>query len=173
MDGKDVSKYMEETVKRCSPKEEDNIISYWIPVREGETRVECINPKLVSQEDFTEAKRVLDRNQEIVNDIIKSKNNKFLKHYLYSSMKHYKIILKLFVAVVLSAFVVELNGFCFSLMNRADTLSVWTGICLLAFVWGGSLLFLLKILAEIDLLNFPKTTAEKNNPPSESTNKTT
>jgi hypothetical protein len=40
-------------------------------------------------------------------------------------------------------------------------------------VWGGSLLFLLKILTEIDLLNFPKTTAEKNNPPSESTNKTT
>jgi hypothetical protein len=77
MDGEDVSKYMEEIVKRCSPKEEDNIISYWIPVREGESRVECINPKLVSQEDFTEAKRVLDRNQKIVNDIIKSKNNKF------------------------------------------------------------------------------------------------
>ena len=88
-------------------------------------------------------------------------------------MKLFKIILKLFVAVVLCAFVVELNGFCFSLMNRVDTLSVWTGICLLVFVWGGSLLFLLKILTEIDLLNFPKTTAEKNNPPSESTNKTT
>ena len=96
-----------------------------------------------------------------------------LKKIPYLYMKLYKIILKLFVAVVLCAFVVELNGFCFSLMNRADTLSVWTGICLLAFVWGRSLLFLLKILVEIDLLNFPKTTAEKNNPLSESTNKTT
>jgi len=77
IDGNDVSKIMEDVVKKLSPKEEDNIISYWIPVREGETRVECINPKLVSQEDFTEAKQVLDRNQKIVNDIIKRKDNKF------------------------------------------------------------------------------------------------
>ncbi len=77
IDGNDVSKIMEDVVKKFSPKEEDNIISYWIPVREGETRVECINPKLVSQEDFTEAKQVLERNQKIVNDIIKWKDNKF------------------------------------------------------------------------------------------------
>jgi hypothetical protein len=77
IDGNDVSKIMEDVVKKFSLKEEDNIISYWIPVRKGETRVECVNPKLVSQEDFTEAKRVLDRNQEIVNDIIKWKDNKF------------------------------------------------------------------------------------------------
>jgi hypothetical protein len=77
IDRNDVSKVMEDVVRKFSPKEEDNIISYWIPIGEGETRVECINPKLVSQEDFTEAKRVLDRNQEIVNDIIKWKDNKF------------------------------------------------------------------------------------------------
>jgi hypothetical protein len=74
IDGNDVSEMMENIVNKFSPKEEDNIISYWIPVREGDTRVECINPKLVSEEDFTEAKRVLDRNQEIVNDIINWKN---------------------------------------------------------------------------------------------------
>jgi len=74
IDSNDVSKMIEEVINKFSPKEEDNIISYWIPVREGETRVECINPKLVSEEDFTEAKRVLDRNQEIVNDIINWKN---------------------------------------------------------------------------------------------------
>jgi hypothetical protein len=70
IDGNNVSEMMEDVVNKFSLKEEDNIISYWIPVREGETRVECINPKLVSEEDFTEAKRVLDRNQEIVNNII-------------------------------------------------------------------------------------------------------
>jgi hypothetical protein len=70
IDGNNVSEMMENVVNKFSPKEEDNIISYWIPVREGETRVECINPKLVSEEDFTEAKRVLDRNQKIVNDFI-------------------------------------------------------------------------------------------------------
>jgi len=71
----DVSKIMEDVMEKFSPKEEDNIISYWIPVREGETRVECINPKLVSEEDFTEAKQVLERNQEIVNNIIKWRDN--------------------------------------------------------------------------------------------------
>ena len=70
IDDNDVSEMMKKVVNKFSPKEEDNIISYWIPVREGETKVECINPKLVSEEDFTEAKRVLDRNQEIVNNII-------------------------------------------------------------------------------------------------------
>ena len=75
IDGNNVSEMMENVVNKFSPKEEDNIISYWIPVREGETRVECINPKLVSEEDFTEAKRVLDRNQEIVNNIINWKTN--------------------------------------------------------------------------------------------------
>jgi len=74
IDGNDVSEMMGNVVNKFSPKEEDNIISYWIPVREGDTRVECINPKLVSEEDFTEAKRVLDRNQEIVNNIINWKN---------------------------------------------------------------------------------------------------
>jgi hypothetical protein len=74
IDSNDVSEMMENVVNKFSPKEEDNIISYWIPVREGETRVECINPKLVSEEDFTEAKRVLDRNQEIVNNIINWKS---------------------------------------------------------------------------------------------------
>jgi hypothetical protein len=74
IDGNNVSEMMEDVINKFSLKEEDNIISYWIPVREGETRVECINPKLVSEEDFTEAKRVLDRNQEIVNNIINWKN---------------------------------------------------------------------------------------------------
>jgi hypothetical protein len=70
----DVSKFMENIVEKYSSKEE-NIISYWIPINDGETRVECINPKLVSEEDFKEAKMVLDRNQKVVNDIINWKNN--------------------------------------------------------------------------------------------------
>lgn len=77
IDYNDVNKFIEEIAVKFSPKEEDNIISYWIPVNNGETRVECINPKLVSEEDYLEAKKVLDRNQEIVNEIINWKTNKF------------------------------------------------------------------------------------------------
>ncbi len=69
IDYRDVSKFMQEIIINCSPKDEDNIISYWIPIN-GETRIECINPKLVSEDDFIQAKQVLDRNQDIVNGII-------------------------------------------------------------------------------------------------------
>ena len=51
-------------------KDDDNIINYIIPIMCGETRVDCLNPKLVSDEDYKEAKELLDRNQKIVNDIM-------------------------------------------------------------------------------------------------------
>ena len=70
MDNNDGSKTMEQVIEKLTPKEDD-IISYFIPIRKGETRIECINPKLVSEEDFMEAKRVLDRNQEIMNSWMK------------------------------------------------------------------------------------------------------
>ena len=69
---KEVEHFMEKAAVNLTPKE-NNILSYFFPIKTGETRVECINPKLVSEEDFIEAKKVLDRNQEIVNNIIKSK----------------------------------------------------------------------------------------------------
>lgn len=70
MNVNDVSRYMKEFSETCKPKEED-IISYWIPVKNGDSRVECINPKLISDDDFNEIKKVLDRNQQIVDDFTK------------------------------------------------------------------------------------------------------
>ena len=102
----DVSKIMEDVMEKFSPKEEDNIISYWIPVREGETRVECINPKLVSEEDFTEAKQVLERNQEIVNNIIKWVNGHCFKqafprvlYFLYLMKLYFKLNLLFLISI--------------------------------------------------------------------------
>lgn len=75
----DISEYMESIMKNYNNKySEENIISYWIPIKKGETRVECINPKLVSEEDFLEAKLVLDRNQKIVNEIVKWKKQSII-----------------------------------------------------------------------------------------------
>jgi hypothetical protein len=54
---------------------EDNIISYWIPIKEGDSRVECINPKLVSEEDFNQAKLALDKAQLKIDEIVKAWNN--------------------------------------------------------------------------------------------------
>ena len=54
---------------------EDNIIGYWIPIKEGDSRVECINPKLVSEEDFNQAKLALDKAQIKIDEIVKAWNN--------------------------------------------------------------------------------------------------
>lgn len=50
--------------------QDDSIIQYFIPIRNGETRVECINPKLVSEEDYKEVKELLDKTKEKLNKII-------------------------------------------------------------------------------------------------------
>lgn len=62
---------------RLELEREENIIYYIIPIRDGETKVECINPKLVSEEDYQQAKKVLENNQKVVNEIVESyqKNN--------------------------------------------------------------------------------------------------
>ena len=50
-----------------------DIISYFVPVMdEINTRIECINPKMVSQEEYKNAQLVLDRAQKCVDDFIGS-----------------------------------------------------------------------------------------------------
>ncbi len=46
--------------------EDDNISHYIIPITDGESRIECLNPKLVSEEDYLEAKKVLENIRNIV-----------------------------------------------------------------------------------------------------------
>ena len=53
--------------------QEDSIISFIVPVRR-ETTVECINPRLVSEEDYIEAKNTLERYKIAVNDFYKISN---------------------------------------------------------------------------------------------------
>lgn len=43
---------------------DDGIISYIIPTRDENTRLECINPKLVTPAEFDDARRILDRAKE-------------------------------------------------------------------------------------------------------------
>ena len=71
-DNSEVYEFMDEIKTSLDPKTED-IMRFLIPVRTGETRIKCINPKIVSKEDYEQAKDVLERNQKIVNDFIHSK----------------------------------------------------------------------------------------------------
>jgi len=70
---KKVEQYLYKITTELLPKD-DSVINYVIPTRE-ESRIECLNPKLVSEEDYKQAKELLDRNQKIVDDIIKWKEN--------------------------------------------------------------------------------------------------
>ena len=59
-------------VKESLAKDAD-IISYIVPVRDEPTRIECVNPKLLKENDdaWDNVKRILDRNQKAVNKFIK------------------------------------------------------------------------------------------------------
>ena len=41
-------------------EEHENILHYVIPIQIGDNAVECINPKLVSEEEYTKASSVLE-----------------------------------------------------------------------------------------------------------------
>jgi hypothetical protein len=63
---------MMELVKDSLAKDAD-IISYIVPVRDEPTRIECVNPKLLKDNDdaWDNVKRILDRNQKSVDKFIK------------------------------------------------------------------------------------------------------
>ncbi len=56
----------------------DDILNYIYPIKEGETRVDCINPKLVTVEEYKHANEVLSFNEKLVKTIIK-KNIKYFE----------------------------------------------------------------------------------------------
>jgi hypothetical protein len=63
---------MMEMIKESLAKDAD-IISYIVPIRDEPTRIECVNPKLLKDNDdaWDNVKRILDRNQKAVDKFIK------------------------------------------------------------------------------------------------------
>jgi hypothetical protein len=56
----------------------EDILHYIYPITEGETRVDCINPKLVTGEEYKHANEILSFNEKLVKTIIK-KNIKYFE----------------------------------------------------------------------------------------------
>ena len=54
----DVSSYLEQSAKILRDGTDDSVLLYIIPVRGHESRLECINPKLVSEEEYEKARQV-------------------------------------------------------------------------------------------------------------------
>lgn len=59
MSPRDVDEYMERVRKHVDSHDE-TILNYIIPIRDGDNHVECLNPKLVSEDDYAKAKEALD-----------------------------------------------------------------------------------------------------------------
>ena len=65
--------YIMNEVKVVLDKDHAEIVHFVYPVVGQETRVECINPKLVSEEDYLQAKNVLKKNQSIITRLLSEK----------------------------------------------------------------------------------------------------
>ncbi len=59
--------------KHLVPADED-IISYVIPVKDEESRVECINPRFVTEEEYESARRSLDKAQKALDEVLEKLN---------------------------------------------------------------------------------------------------
>lgn len=70
----DIAAYMNEVATDLS-KNDDGTDKYFIPIYEGDSRLECINPVMISEEEYTEVKRKIDEIDKIFKDLIKDKNN--------------------------------------------------------------------------------------------------
>jgi len=71
MSNRDAKEYLVRYIDKM-PKD-NNIINYFIPTK-GENKIDCLNPKLVSEDEFNHVKGILDRNQKFVDDIMNWKN---------------------------------------------------------------------------------------------------
>ncbi len=70
----DVPAFIMEAVNNLKPKEDDSILFYAIPVRGEESRLECVNPKLVSEEEYENARQACEKFAEKLNEITKKLN---------------------------------------------------------------------------------------------------
>jgi len=72
----DVEPFIQKIAIKMRPKPEEQCHSYFIPIRNGDTRVECINPKLIGEDEFKKAKDTLDKAQEEFIKVIDEVNKK-------------------------------------------------------------------------------------------------
>lgn len=73
LDREDVPKYIEATRKSMTEgiKEDGRIdpVTFFIPIRDGDSRLECINPKIVIGEEFMKVKSILERLEVAVDSL--------------------------------------------------------------------------------------------------------
>lgn len=70
----DIPDYMSEVASELS-KNDNNTDKYFIPIYEGDSRLECINPVMLSEEEYVSVKQKVNEIDKIFKDLIKDNNN--------------------------------------------------------------------------------------------------
>ncbi len=58
-------------VAKIVPTSENGVLSFLFPTIK-ESYVECLNPKIVSEEEFSHAKKILENNQKMIDEFMKN-----------------------------------------------------------------------------------------------------
>jgi hypothetical protein len=69
IDDSDVEPYLNRVKDMLT---DTNMVQYFIPVRDQETKIECINPKLVNEEEYQDVLNVLERQRLSYNNHLES-----------------------------------------------------------------------------------------------------
>ena len=70
----DIPEFMHQIANNLS-KNNGETDKYFIPIYEGDSRIECINPVMVSEEEYAEVKRKLDEINEYYKKLLSSQYN--------------------------------------------------------------------------------------------------
>lgn len=67
----DIAEYVKK-ISKVLPKDE-GLLHYLVPIKTGDSRIECVNPKVISEDEYAKVKEILDRNQSALNEILEWK----------------------------------------------------------------------------------------------------
>lgn len=72
----DIGEYMSYIARHFDKLKDSTVEMIYIPCREEtDFRIECINPKMISEEEYSDVQKIVEEFKEKFNDIIKSIQN--------------------------------------------------------------------------------------------------
>ena len=54
---------------------DDSVLRLFIPIRDSETRIECINPKRISDEEYIKVSELVENAQNMLNEFLNNTKN--------------------------------------------------------------------------------------------------
>lgn len=69
----DVAEYMHKITDTITF--DDSVLRLFIPIRDSETRIECINPKRISDEEYIRVSELVENAQNMLNEFLNNTKN--------------------------------------------------------------------------------------------------